>query len=193
MSALIPERSVFGVALVGAGAGFVAAGAGAGAAAGAAAAADFVAGAAVSAVSSSVRISVPWDTLSPGFRLSAFIVPADGEGMSIVALSDSSVTSESSLFTTSPGLTNTSITGMFLKSPISGTLTSTILLMGFLNCCLKTITYDHKAKVCGSDQPRTWPSPNTTYFSEVRPSSPTGPRACSLSVEMPISAPRPYS
>ena len=35
--------------------------------------------------------------------------------------------------------------------------------------------------------------PNTTYFSEVRPSSPTGPRACSLSLEMPISAPRPYS
>src|SRR5690554_2317827 len=37
------------------------------------------------------------------------------------------------------------------------------------------------------------PSPNTTYFSLVSPSSPTGPRACSLSVEMPISAPRPYS
>ena len=30
-------------------------------------------------------------------------------------------------------------------------------------------------------------------MSEVRPSRPTGPRACSLSVEMPISAPRPYS
>src|SRR5690606_13764413 len=43
------------------------------------------------------------------------------------------------------------------------------------------------------DQLRTWPSPNTTYFSEVRPSRPTGPRACSLSVEMPISAPRPNS
>src|SRR5690606_36189896 len=42
-------------------------------------------------------------------------------------------------------------------------------------------------------QPRTCPSPNTTYFSLVRPSRPTGPRACSLSVEMPISAPRPYS
>ena len=35
--------------------------------------------------------------------------------------------------------------------------------------------------------------PNTTYFNDVKPSSPTGPRACSLSLEMPISAPRPYS
>src|SRR3569832_1837218 len=40
---------------------------------------------------------------------------------------------------------------------------------------------------------RTSPWPNTTYFSEVKPSSPTGPRACSLSFEMPISAPNPYS
>ena len=31
------------------------------------------------------------------------------------------------------------------------------------------------------------------YFSQVKPSRPTGPRACSLSVEMPISAPNPYS
>lgn len=42
-------------------------------------------------------------------------------------------------------------------------------------------------------QARTCPSPNTTYFSLVRPSRPTGPRAWSLSVEIPISAPRPYS
>src|SRR4030067_444661 len=39
----------------------------------------------------------------------------------------------------------------------------------------------------------TCPSPSTMNFTEVRPSRPTGPRACSLSVEMPISAPRPYS
>src|SRR5207237_6216829 len=42
-------------------------------------------------------------------------------------------------------------------------------------------------------QLRTSPWPSTTNFCVVRPSSPTGPRACSLSVEMPISAPRPYS
>src|SRR5450830_1692179 len=40
---------------------------------------------------------------------------------------------------------------------------------------------------------RTSPWPNTTYFKEVKPSRPTGPRACSLSLEIPISAPRPYS
>src|SRR5213075_338367 len=42
-------------------------------------------------------------------------------------------------------------------------------------------------------QVRTSPWPSTTNFCVVRPSRPTGPRACSLSVEMPISAPRPYS
>src|SRR5262249_50402975 len=40
---------------------------------------------------------------------------------------------------------------------------------------------------------RTWPLPNTTHFWLVSPSSPTGPRACSLLVEIPISAPSPYS
>src|SRR5690606_23978105 len=40
---------------------------------------------------------------------------------------------------------------------------------------------------------RMCPSPRTMYFSLVSPSSPTGPRACSLSVEIPISAPSPYS
>ena len=51
-------------------------------------------------------------------------VPPKGDGTSIVALSDSSVTSASSAFTVSPGLTKTSITGTSLKSPMSGTRTS---------------------------------------------------------------------
>ena len=42
-------------------------------------------------------------------------------------------------------------------------------------------------------QERTCPSPSTIHFCDVRPSRPTGPRAWSLLVEMPISAPRPYS
>src|SRR5688572_24619997 len=47
---------------------------------------------------------------------------------------------------------------------------------------------------CGGAQDlRISPCPSTTYFCVVSPSSPTGPRACSLLVEMPISAPRPYS
>src|SRR5215470_6031906 len=69
-------------------------------------------------------MTLPSLTLSPTLTLSSLTVPAAGEGTSIVALSDSSVTSESSFFTASPGLTNTSITGTSLKSPMSGTLTS---------------------------------------------------------------------
>jgi hypothetical protein len=63
--------------------------------------------------------------LSPTLTLTSFTVPAAGEGTSIVALSDSSVSSGSSGFTLSPGLTSTSITGTSLKSPMSGTLIST--------------------------------------------------------------------
>ena len=49
----------------------------------------------------------------------------------MVALSDSSVISESSAFTTSPTLIRTSMTGTSLKSPMSGTLISTMSLIGF--------------------------------------------------------------
>ena len=69
-------------------------------------------------------ISVPIDTLSPTFATTSATAPAIGEGTSIVALSDSSVTSGCSTFTTSPGFTRTSMIGTSLKSPISGTFTS---------------------------------------------------------------------
>src|SRR6185503_15265484 len=49
--------------------------------------------------------------------------PAFGDGISIVALSDSSVMSDCSLLTASPGFTNTSMTSTSLKSPMSGTST----------------------------------------------------------------------
>ena len=52
-------------------------------------------------------------------------VPAAGAGTSIVALSDSSVTSGSSAATVSPAFTWISITGTSVKSPMSGTLTCT--------------------------------------------------------------------
>ena len=39
----------------------------------------------------------------------------------------------------------------------------------------------------------TAPALDTTHLAVVRPSSPTGPRAWNLPVEMPVSAPRPYS
>ena len=76
---------------------------------------------------------LPSETLSPTLTLSAATFPAAGDGTSIVALSDSSVTSESSALTESPALTSTSITGMSLKSPMSGTLTSIVLMELFVS------------------------------------------------------------
>src|SRR5947207_2199426 len=84
--------------------------------------------AAAAAPVSSVRMTLPSLTLSPTLTFNSFTVPADGAGTSIVALSDSSVTSGSSGFTASPGLTKTSMTGTSLKSPMSGTLTSIVLM-----------------------------------------------------------------
>src|SRR5208283_2514965 len=105
--------------------------AGAGAGLGAAAAAggggsENGAAFAPAAAASRVRIGLPSLTLSPILTLSSLTTPAAGAGTSMVALSDSSVTSESSAFTVSPGLTKTSMTGTSLKSPMSGTLTATV-------------------------------------------------------------------
>ena len=55
--------------------------------------------------SSSVRIGIPWLTLSPSFTAIAFTTPADGDGTSIEALSDSSVISGASAAMRSPGFT----------------------------------------------------------------------------------------
>ena len=84
------------------------------------------AGAAASAPVSMRAISVPIDTLSPTFATTSASLPAIGDGTSSVALSDSSVTSDCSTLTSSPGFTSTSMTGTSLKSPMSGTLTSTL-------------------------------------------------------------------
>src|SRR4029079_9050220 len=81
-------------------------------------------------VASSKAITDPSLTLSPTLTLTLFTVPAEGDGTSIVALSDSSVTSASSFATVSPALTKISMTGTSLKSPMSGTLTSTALIGG---------------------------------------------------------------
>ena len=66
----------------------------------------------------------PAETMSPTATRTAVTVPAPGAGMSIVALSDSSVISGSSAATVSPAATWTSMTGTSAKSPISGTVTS---------------------------------------------------------------------
>src|SRR6476620_2046667 len=82
-----------------------------------------------SCCASSVSSNVPWDTLSPTLILRSLTTPALGDGTSIVALSDSSVTSASSGLIESPGFTSTSMTGISWKSPMSGTLISTRLLI----------------------------------------------------------------
>src|SRR5436189_210667 len=76
-----------------------------------------------------VRIRVPSETLSPTFIFSSAIVPPTGDGTSIVALSDSSVTSGVSLLIASPTLTSTSMTGTSWKSPMSGTSTLIVTML----------------------------------------------------------------
>ena len=59
-------------------------------------------------------------------RSSSPTVPANGAGTSIVALSDSSVSSGSSTATVSPAATRISMTGTSVKSPMSGTSTRVV-------------------------------------------------------------------
>ena len=60
---------------------------------------------------SASRIGLPSLTWSPTLTRTSATVPADGAGTSMVALSDSRVTSGSSALTRSPALTCTSMTG----------------------------------------------------------------------------------
>src|SRR6185436_58422 len=106
---------------------------GAGAGAGFCGAAGAVLGcAAPASLTSKLKMAAPSETLSPVLIFNSLTTPANGAGTSMVALSDSSVISESSALTLSPGLTRTSMTGMFLKSPMSGTRTSLRLPMFYL-------------------------------------------------------------
>src|SRR5262245_26488769 len=68
-----------------------------------------------------VRITVPSLTQSPTLTFRSATFPPSGEGTSIEALSDSSVTSGCSAAMVSPGLTMTSMIGTSLKSQMSGT------------------------------------------------------------------------
>ena len=89
------------------------------------------------AASSTIATTAPMDTLSPSLTLISFTTPLCEAGTSIVALSLSSETRESSFLMVSPTLTKISITGISVKSPISGTFNSTrfatqILLIVFV-------------------------------------------------------------
>jgi len=75
-----------------------------------------------------LRIKEPCETLSPSLITSSFTTPASGAGISIVALSDSNEMSDCSFVTESPGFTSISITSTSLKSPMSGTFTSIVVL-----------------------------------------------------------------
>ena len=84
------------------------------------------AGAAVEAVASpsNTKTKEPCLTLSPNFTLSSFTTPACEQGISMEALSDSTVIKLCSALTTSPGFTSSSMTVTSSKSPMSGTLIS---------------------------------------------------------------------
>jgi len=132
LKASVSTGAAAGVGAEGAAAGAGFSSATRGAAAGAGADGASAAAGAAAPLADNVRSTLPSLTLSPTFTFSACTVPADGEGTSIVALSDSSVTSGSSALTASPALTNTSMIGTSLKSPMSGTLTSVLPPAGAL-------------------------------------------------------------
>ncbi|OQC01823.1 MAG: hypothetical protein BWX79_02873 [Alphaproteobacteria bacterium ADurb.Bin100] len=83
------------------------------------------AGAAAAPAASSTSTTEPSLTLSPNLTRSSFTTPAVLDGISIEALSDSTVIRLCSAATVSPGLTSSSMTATSSKSPMSGTFTST--------------------------------------------------------------------
>src|SRR6266699_812533 len=106
-----------------------------GAVAGGAVAGVAVAGVAVAGaepLARTVAIRSPVLTLPPLLVWSFSTTPTAVEGTSMVALSDSSVTSGESMTTVSPGFTRTSMTATSLKLPMSGTRTSTRLRTAFM-------------------------------------------------------------
>src|ERR671912_687928 len=88
---------------------------------------DAVGAASALVEASSDNTALPFDTLSPSLTRSSLTTPAADDGISIDALSLSTVINDCSLATVSPGLTKTSITSTSLKSPMSGTNTTTAL------------------------------------------------------------------
>ena len=96
----------------------------AGAGAVGAAGATIGAAAAAGALPSSRASRSPMLITSPSLTLRSLSTPAADDGISIEALSDSTVTRDCSTLMVSPTLTSTSMTETSLKSPMSGTRTS---------------------------------------------------------------------
>ena len=85
------------------------------------------------AAASTSNTTLPSFTVSPTFTLTSFTTPACVDGISIEALSLSTVMRDCSALIVSPGFTSTSITATSLKSPMSGTFTSVVALIVFLS------------------------------------------------------------
>ena len=80
-----------------------------------------VTGAAADTAPSKMASKSPMLILSPTLTLISLSTPACEDGISIDALSDSTVISDCSTLMVSPGFTNTSMTATSLKSPMLGT------------------------------------------------------------------------
>src|SRR3990167_826352 len=89
-------------------------------------------GAAAAPAASSNTTTVPCLTLSPSLTLSSVTTPPSLAGISMEALSDSTVIRLCSGLMVSPTLTSSSMTATSSRSPISGTLISTIAIYQFL-------------------------------------------------------------
>ncbi len=85
---------------------------------------------------------MPSLTLSPSLTFISLTTPACDDGISIDALSDSTVTRLCSAFTVSPGLTSSSMISTSLKSPMSGTFTSTNAM-----ACLRIRSYAYSGLI----------------------------------------------
>src|ERR1700733_9008540 len=115
--------------------GGAAAGAATGAAAGAAGAgaAGAAEAPAPSPLAPTVAVRAPLVTLPPLVVCSFSSTPSTVDGTSMVAFSDSSVTSGVSTAILSPGFTSTSMTATSLKLPMSGTRTSVRPMAAFMS------------------------------------------------------------
>ena len=79
-----------------------------------------------------VPITVPVDIVSPAATVSALMTPFSGDGISMEALSVSTIIRPSSRSTVSPTPTSTSITSTSSKSPRSGTTMSIVFAMSLV-------------------------------------------------------------
>ena len=123
--------------------------AGATAAATAGAGAEAAAGGPADANAGSIIANTePSEILSPNFTRISTILPAILAGISIEALSDSTVIRLCSTTISSPAFTKTSIISTSLKSPMSGTFNSIAAMC--VSCCALGLD-GHRARTAGCD------------------------------------------